>query len=99
MALVGGIATAGTQLAMFDELMKRVPRAHGVTFSSVDQTLQNLALILAPSAGGLLAITIGVRYGLVVATVVALVGFALFARDWRAGRRARAALTTSPATA
>ncbi len=98
-ALVGGIATAGTQLAMFDELMKRVPRVHGVTFSSVDQTLQNLALIVAPTAGGLLAITIGVRYGLAVATGVALAGFALFARDWRAGRRARAAAAASPTTA
>ena len=89
-ALVGGIATAGAQLAMFNELMKRVPREHGVTFSSVDQTLQNLALIVAPSAGGVLAVTIGVRYGLVVAALVAIGGFAMFALDWRAERRARA---------
>ena len=88
-ALVGGLATAGAQLALFNELMKRVPRTRGVTFSSVDQTLQNMALIVAPSAGGVLAVTIGVRYGLVVAAVVAVCGFVLFALDWRAeGRRA-----------
>lgn len=86
-ALVGGLATAGAQLALFNELMKRVPRSRGVTFSSVDQTLQNMALIVAPSAGGVLAVTIGVRYGLVVAAVVAVCGFALFALDWRAERR------------
>jgi hypothetical protein len=63
LALLGGLATAGTQLGLFDELMKRVPREHGVTFSSVDQTLQNLGLIIAPSVGGLLAVTIGVRPG------------------------------------
>jgi predicted MFS family arabinose efflux permease len=89
--LVGGIATAGAQLALFNELMSRVPRQHGVTFSSVDQSLQNLALILAPSAGGVLAVTIGVRYGLVVAAGVALAGSAMFALDWRAGRKARLA--------
>jgi predicted MFS family arabinose efflux permease len=86
-ALVAGIAIAGTQLALFDELMKRVPRAHGVTFSSVDQSLQNLALIVAPSLGGVLAVTIGVRAGLVAAALVALGGFALFALDWRSARR------------
>jgi hypothetical protein len=85
-ALVGGLATAGAQLGLFDELMKRVPREHGVTFSSVDQTLQNLALIISPSVGGLLAATIGVRPGLAVAAAVALAGFGMFALDWRAGR-------------
>ena len=89
-ALVGGIATAGTQLALFNELMRRIPRSHGVTFSSVDQSLQNLGLIVSPSVGGLLAVTIGVRQGLVVAGVVALIGFAMFGLEWRAGRRSRA---------
>jgi hypothetical protein len=93
LALVGGLATAGAQLGLFDELMKRVPREHGVTFSSVDQTLQNLALIVAPSLGGLLAITIGVRAGLVVAALVAVAGFGMFAWDWRGTRRARAVRT------
>ena len=88
LALLGGLAMAGTQLGLFNELMKRVPREHGVTFSSVDQTLQNLALVVAPSAGGLLAMTIGVRYGLAVAAMVAFVGFGLFAIDWWAGRPA-----------
>jgi predicted MFS family arabinose efflux permease len=88
---IGGIAMAGAQLALFNELMHRVPRSHGVTFSSVDQSLQNFGLIVAPSVGGILAVTIGVRQGLVVSAVVALAGFAMFALDWRDGRRARAA--------
>jgi len=85
MALVSGLAMAGTQLGLFNELMKRVPREHGVTFSSVDQTLQNLALIVAPSIGGLLAVTIGVRSGLALASAVALLGFGMFLLDWRGG--------------
>ncbi|MHB8958780.1 MAG: MFS transporter [Candidatus Limnocylindrales bacterium] len=88
MALVSGLAMAGTQLGLFNELMKRVPRKHGVTFSSVDQTLQNLALIVAPSMGGLLAVTIGVRSGLAVASAVALLGFGMFLLDWRGGTAA-----------
>jgi hypothetical protein len=92
LALLGGLAMAGTQLGLFNELMKRVPREHGVTFSSVDQTLQNLGLIIAPSVGGLLAVAIGVRPGLAVAAGVATVGFGMFALDWRAGRTATARL-------
>lgn len=80
LALVGGLAIAGTQLGLFNELMRRVPREHGVTFSSVDQTLQNLALVIAPSLGGVLAVTVGVRPGLAVAAAVALVGFAMFSQ-------------------
>jgi MFS family permease len=64
--------------------MNRIPREHNLTFVSVDQTLQNVALIVAPSIGGILAVTIGVRWGLVVAAVVGLVAVALFAADRRA---------------
>jgi hypothetical protein len=84
---VGGLAAAGAQLALFDELMRRIPREHGVTFSSVDQSLQNFALILAPSLGGWLVVAIGIRNGLIADAALALAAFALFAYDWW-GRRA-----------
>jgi hypothetical protein len=84
---VGGLAAAGVQLAMFDELMRRIPRQHGVTFSSVDQSLQNFALVLAPSLGGYLEIAIGIREGLVITALVALGAVALFGLDWRRRRR------------
>ena len=83
LAFVAGISSAGTQLGLFNEFMKRVPRARGVTFSSVDATIQNVALIVGPFAGGVLAATIGVREGLEVAAVVTLTGFILFALDGR----------------
>jgi hypothetical protein len=97
-AFVGGLAAAGAQLSLFDQLMQRIPRQHGVTFSSVDQSLQNLALIVAPSMGGALEIAIGVREGLIVAAVVALAAFGLFALDWR-GRRRREPVTDAPPVA
>ncbi len=83
LAFVAGVAAAGTQLALFDQLVARIPRDHGVTFSSVDQTIQNIALIAAPSLGGLLAVTVGVRHGLLVATAVGLLAFVLFALEPR----------------
>ncbi len=86
-AFVGGLAAAGVQLALFDELMRRIPRQQGVTFSAVDQSLQNFALILAPSLGGYLSVVIGIREGLVVTAAVAFAAFLLFAYDWWQNRR------------
>jgi hypothetical protein len=100
LAFIGGLGAAGTQLALFDRLLGSMPRAHGVTFSSVDQSLQNLGLMLAPNLGGFLAVTIGVRQGLVVAALVIGLALALFAVDlgaWRLPRFARR--TRNPAAA
>ena len=84
---VSGVAAAGAQLALFDRLMDAIPRAHGVTFSSVDQSLQNFALIVAPNLGGLLAVTVGVRPGLISAAAVLAVALVLFAADAGVPRR------------
>jgi MFS transporter len=86
-AFVSGVAAAGAQLALFDRLMDAIPRQHGVTFSSFDQSLQNFGLIVAPNLGGLLAVTVGVRQGLVAAAVVLGIALVLFAAD--AGVRGR----------
>ena len=77
-----GIAGAGVQLAMFDQLMRRVPMEHGVTFTSVDQSIQNVALVLAPSIGGVIAATMGARESLLIVALVGALAFALFA--WNA---------------
>ena len=81
-AFVVGLASAGVQLAMFDQLMRRVPIEQGVTFSSVDQSVQNFALVLAPSLGGVVAAAMGARTALLVVALVGAVAFALFA--WNA---------------
>ncbi len=90
LAVVSGVFTAGLNLGLFDELMKRVPARHGVTFTSVDYTAQNVALMVAPIVGGLLATAIGLRPALVVAAVVGLCGFALFALEELTIRRRQA---------
>lgn len=84
---VGGISTAGAQLALFDELMRRIPHELGVTFSSVDQSVQNFGLILGPTVGGILVPVIGLRHGLLIAGLTLAVALTLFSIDARAGRR------------
>ena len=93
-SFVFGLAGAGVQLAMFDQFMRRLPTEHGVTFSSVDQSVQNLALVIAPNVGSVLAVALGVRTALLVVALVGAVAFALFA--WNARPVTRPPEHTSP---
>ena len=94
-AFVMGVAGAGAQLAMFDQLMRNIPAEHGVTFSSVDQSISNLAIVIGPNVGGFLAIAIGIRATLLVISGVGLLAFALFF----IASRARAASQARPIVA
>ena len=85
-AFVMGVAGAGVQLALFDQLMHRIPAEHGVTFSSVDQSIQNLALVIAPNIGGVLALVFGVRAALIVVAAINVAAFLLFLLDSRGSR-------------
>lgn len=81
---VTGIAGAGAQLALFDQLMRRIPAEQGMTFSSVDQSVQNFAIVIGPTLGGLLAVSVGARWALVVLAAISFAAFILFALDARA---------------
>jgi hypothetical protein len=83
---IAAVFSAGVDLALFDELMKRIPRPYGVTFTSIDTTLVNGASILAPLAGATLAIGLGIGVALQVATLIGLLGVVLFALDSRSAR-------------
>ena len=74
LAAIAAIFSAGVDLALFDELMKRIPRPHGVTFTSIDTTLVNAASILAPLLGGALAVALGIETALLIASLIGLVG-------------------------
>jgi MFS family permease len=97
-AFVMGVAGAGAQLAMFDQLMRNIHGEHGVTFSSVDQSISNLAIVIGPNVGGFLAVVIGIRETLLVMSAVGLLAFALFYLASRA-RAGSASTATRPATA
>lgn len=89
-SFVIGLAGAGVQLAMFDQFMHRLPPEHGVTFSSVDQSVQNFALVIAPNVGGVLAVALGVRETLLMVALVGAIAFVLFALEARPARQTRA---------
>jgi hypothetical protein len=82
-AFAMGAAGAGAQLALFDQLMRRIPSEHGVTFSSVDQTIQNLVLVIAPNVSGVLVLALGIRGALVGLAIVGILAFVLFLLDSR----------------
>ena len=82
-AFVAGVAGAGAQLALFDQMLRTIQAEHGVTFSSVDQSLSNAAIMIAPVVGGLLTVALGIRPTLLVVAIVGLVALILFALDAR----------------
>jgi hypothetical protein len=87
---IAAVFAAGVDLALFDELMKRIPRPYGVTFTSIDTALVNGASILAPLFGATLAIAFGIEPALQIASVIGLVGVFLFALDSRSHQEATA---------
>jgi hypothetical protein len=91
LAFIQGVAGAAAQLALFDAFMRRIPKEQGVTFSSVDQSIQNLAFVLAPNAGGFLAVAFGARLALLVVAGIGFAAFVLFAVDASVRRTRRAA--------
>lgn len=91
LAFIAGVASAAAQLALFDALMRRIPKEQGVTFSSVDQSIQNFAFVLAPNAGGFLAVAFGARVALLVVAAIGFVALLLFAADASVRRTRRGA--------
>ena len=88
LAFALGGAAAGAQLALFDRMMRTFPKELGVTFSSVDQSLQNFALIVAPNVAGILAVSLGSRQTLLLTAAVGFIAVALFAIEARSEHRA-----------
>ncbi len=80
---VAAVFSAGVDLSLFDELMKRIPRAYGVTFASIDTALVNAASVAAPLVGATIAVAIGIDLALQIASVIGLVAVVLFSLDLR----------------
>ena len=94
LAALAGIFQAGLDLVFFDELMKTVPAQQSATFVSLAQSLQYLSAVAMPMLSSLVAQWVGVGGALVVASIIRLAGFALFASaGGRWPRKARAVVT------
>jgi hypothetical protein len=74
----GAFIGSGFDLVLFDELMKTIPQKAAVTFSAFQTSVANLAAIIAPLVGGLVADLFGIGVGLVVAAAITLGGALLF---------------------
>jgi MFS family permease len=85
-ALMAGTFQAGLDLVFFDELMKSVPDEYSATFVSLAQSMGYLSTIFAPMIGTVLSDRIGLGGALLVAAVIRLSGFALFAWKSRAAQ-------------
>lgn len=77
---IAGLFQAGLDLVFFDELMKTVPTEYGATFVALAQSMQYLAMILAPLVGTWLANYIGLSGALWLSAGLRLFGFLLFLR-------------------
>ena len=83
LAAVASLFSAGVDLALFDELMDRIPRQYGVTFTALDTTFANTATIIAPLLGAAIAEAIGIQDALRIGSIITLTSVALFAWDIR----------------
>jgi MFS family permease len=86
LSAIGAFFAAGSDLALFDEMMLRIPRDQAVMFSGLDYALVNLAGIIGPLTAALLVGFVGLEWALVAGAAVSLVGFLMFVRAGRADR-------------
>ena len=86
-----GVCRAGSERAIFDELMRAVPASEATRFSALDQGAVNFAGIAGPIIGALVAGLLGIPAGLIVAAIVTVVSAAMFAASVLSRRRAIAA--------
>jgi hypothetical protein len=77
---VGAFFAAGTDLALFDEMMMRIPRVGAVRYAGIDYALVNLAGIVAPIAAAAVATVASLEAGILVGAAVSGIGVLLF---WR----------------
>ena len=76
---MAGIFQAGLDLVFFDELMRTVPPEFSATFVAFAQSIQYFSSVASPIIGGLLASWLGIPVALMIAGLIRLTGFGLFA--------------------
>ncbi len=76
---MAGIFQAGLDLVFFDELMSKVPPQYSATFIAFAQSIQFFSSIISPVIGSALASTFGIPIALIIAGLIRLIGFILFA--------------------
>jgi len=78
LAGLAGFAQGGSDLVLFDELIKTVPPQLYATFISFNQGTLYIATIIGPMVSTTLSNLIGLNYALILGGGIELIGFALF---------------------
>jgi MFS family permease len=79
-AVVGGIASAGFGLSLFNRLLEVTPDQRRPSFLAAYNVLINVAVFVAPMIGTVLIDSIGIVNALVLGGLLRFVGFLAFAR-------------------
>jgi predicted MFS family arabinose efflux permease len=86
LAGLAGFAQGGSDLVLFDELIKTIPPALYATFISFNQGVLYIATIIGPMVSTTLSNTIGLNYALALGGGIELIGFALFLAERRTAK-------------
>jgi len=78
LAGLAGFAQGGSDLVLFDELIKTIPPELYATFISFNQGVLYIATIIGPMVSTTLSNQIGLDYALMLGGGIELIGFALF---------------------
>lgn len=83
LAGMAGVFQGGLDLVFFDELMRTVPPEYSATFIAFAQSIQYFSSVVSPTIGSGLAGWLGIPAALVIAGLIRLIGFAMFALSKR----------------
>ncbi|UCC62105.1 MAG: MFS transporter [Anaerolineae bacterium] len=87
-----GLVGSGLNLAFFDALLDTCPRNKQALYVAINMTAVHLMGVIGPPLGAALLDTVGIRWVLVIATCVAMVGVGVFtfvSTSTPTGRRAQ----------
>ncbi len=76
--LIWGTFASGIDVSFFESLLHTCPSDRLQTFIAVNSAIANLVIFLAPIAGTVLADLLGIRFALVGAGAISLIGSTLF---------------------
>jgi hypothetical protein len=83
-----GLVGAGLNLAFFDALLDVCPRDQQARYVAINQTAVSLMGVIGPTIGAALLEVLHIRWVLLIGSIVALLGFAIFGWAGRAKKRA-----------
>ena len=79
-AVVGGVASAGFGLSLFNRLLEVTPNERRPSFLAAYNVLINVAVFVAPMIGTALIDSIGIVNALLLGGLLRFAGFVAFAR-------------------